>query len=82
MSDQGRFAEAEPLLLKGYDGMSPPPAVEDRKREALQRIVDLYDAWGKPDKAAEWRAKLPTEQDAVASDPPAGEKQDVGPSGD
>jgi len=29
----------------------------------------------KPDKAAEWRAKLPTEQDAVASDPPAEEKQ-------
>ena len=21
-------------------------------------LIDLYDAWGKPDKAAEWRAKL------------------------
>ncbi len=40
-------------------------------------VVDLYDAWGKPDKAAEWRAKLPTEQDAVASDPPAEEKQAI-----
>ena len=26
--------------------------------------------------AAEWRAKLPTEQDAVASDPPTDEKQE------
>ena len=31
-------------------------------------LVDLYDAWGKPEKAAEWRAKLPTEQDVVTSD--------------
>ncbi len=22
-------------------------------------LADLYDAWGKPEKAAEWRAKLP-----------------------
>jgi hypothetical protein len=26
--------------------------------EALQRIVSLYDAWNKPEQAAEWRAKL------------------------
>ena len=25
--------------------------------EARQRIVDLYTAWGKPEKAAEYRAK-------------------------
>ena len=24
-------------------------------------VVDLYDAWDKPDKAAEWRAKVPQE---------------------
>ncbi len=35
-----------------------------------QALLKLYDAWDKPDKAAEWRAKLPTEQEAVASDPP------------
>ena len=39
-------------------------------------VVDLYDAWDKPELAAEWRAKLPTEQDAVASAPPAVGKQD------
>jgi hypothetical protein len=26
--------------------------------DAAERVVKLYDAWGKPDKAAEWRAKL------------------------
>jgi hypothetical protein len=26
--------------------------------DAGQRIVDLYAAWGKPAKAAEWRKKL------------------------
>ncbi len=31
-------------------------------------LADLYDAWGKPEKAAEWRAKLPAEQETVASD--------------
>ena len=38
-------------------------------RSAIQSAV-------KPEKAAEWRAKLPTEQDPVASDPPAEEKQE------
>ncbi len=43
-------------------------------------LADLYDAWGKPEKADEWQAKLPTEQEAVASDKPglssSDEKQD------
>ena len=25
---------------------------------AIERLIKLYDAWGKPDKAAEWRANL------------------------
>ncbi len=27
------------------------------KRKALERVIQLYEAWGKPQKAAEWRAK-------------------------
>ena len=41
-------------------------ASKDDKTEAIQRVVDLYDAWhaAEPDlgyeaKADEWRAKLP-----------------------
>jgi hypothetical protein len=35
----------------------PPPPLP-RLTEATERVVQLYKAWGKPDKAAEWRAKL------------------------
>ena len=31
-------------------------------RRAVEGLIALYDAWGKPDYAAEWRAKLPTTQ--------------------
>ena len=27
--------------------------------ESLKNLIDLYEAWGKPEKAEEWRAKLP-----------------------
>jgi tetratricopeptide (TPR) repeat protein len=58
LSAQGKYAEAEPLLLSGYERMEPLPENLARKREALERVVRLYEAWGKPDKAAEWKAKL------------------------
>ncbi len=64
-----RFEEAELLILMNHPRIVA--AVGDSGRDALHsyhRIVALYDAWGKPDKAAEWRAKLPAEQEAVASD--------------
>ncbi len=58
---QGKFAEAEPLLLSGYEGLmkqSPAISVDANLPEAGQRLVQLYTAWGKPDKADEWRRKL------------------------
>jgi hypothetical protein len=27
--------------------------------ESLDNLIDLYEAWDKPEKANEWRAKLP-----------------------
>jgi len=27
--------------------------------ESLNNLIDLYEAWNKPDKAKAWRAKLP-----------------------
>ena len=32
------------------------------------KVGEANVAWEKPDKAAEWRAKMPTEQEAVAND--------------
>ncbi len=55
---QKKFAEAEPLLLAGYQGMKAreariPAAGKVRLAEAGERIVRLYEAWGKKDKADE-----------------------------
>jgi hypothetical protein len=55
--------DAEPLLLAGYEGMKKqekniPPSGKVRLTEAGERIVNLYDAWDKKDKADEWRNKL------------------------
>jgi hypothetical protein len=63
LSGQKRYAEAEPLVLGGYEGMKAraakiPPAGKGRLPEAAERIVHLYEAWGRFDKATEWKAKL------------------------
>jgi serine/threonine protein kinase len=60
---QGKLAEAEPLLLSSYEGLRArdqtiPTRGTGRQAKALERVVQLYEAWGKPEKAAEWRAKL------------------------
>jgi tetratricopeptide (TPR) repeat protein len=59
LAGQDKFAEAERMLLEGYAGMErSPQADERRKRAAVQRIVGLYSAWGKPDRAAVWQRSL------------------------
>jgi len=60
LAGQKKYAEAEPLLLEGYQGML---ARKDRigipERYHLDRahdwVIRLYQAWGKPQKADEWR---------------------------
>ncbi len=64
LTGQGKFAEAEPLLLDAYSQMQdnaetiPEDYRDDRIREARERIVNLYEAWGKPDQAAKYRVRL------------------------
>ncbi len=60
---QKKYAEAEPLLLSAYEGMRQreaaiPPQGKVRIQETLQRLVQLYEATGEPEKAAEWNKKL------------------------
>ena len=50
--DQKKFADAEPLLLSGYEGMKQredtiPSQDKPRLTKALERLVRLYEAWGK-----------------------------------
>jgi tetratricopeptide (TPR) repeat protein len=60
---QARYAEAEPQLLAGYEGMKQreetiPAEAKIRLTEAVERLVQLYDALSEPRKAAVWRARL------------------------
>ena len=63
LTGEKKYAEAEPLLLEGYAGMATRKdriAVPDWYYVDLARgwLVELYQAWGKPAKAAEWRKKI------------------------
>ena len=63
MLGQGKYAEAEPLVVGGYEGMKAreakiPAHGKIYLTEAGERVARLYRAWGKPDQAAAWAAKL------------------------
>jgi hypothetical protein len=60
---QGKFVEAEPLVVQGYEGMKAraakiPSAGRPRLSEAALRVVQLYESWGKPDQARVWKERL------------------------
>jgi tetratricopeptide (TPR) repeat protein len=65
---QKRFPEAEALLLEGYQGIkarenSIPSAIRAHSlSRALERVVKLYEAWGKEAEAAKWRQQLAEEK--------------------
>jgi non-specific serine/threonine protein kinase/serine/threonine-protein kinase len=60
--DAKAYADAEPLLLDDYNWLKKANAQNtpqtEKARSALERLVQLYDAWGKPDEAAKWRKEL------------------------
>ncbi|MDP9253750.1 MAG: tetratricopeptide repeat protein [Verrucomicrobiota bacterium] len=54
-----RYNEAEPLLLESYESLkSSQGAINPRTQLALQRLVILYENWGRSDAATEYRNKL------------------------
>jgi eukaryotic-like serine/threonine-protein kinase len=66
---QKKYVDAEPLLLAGYEGIKQqevtiPEDDLDRITEALERIIQLYDAMGQEDKAQQWRNKRGPATDA------------------
>jgi serine/threonine protein kinase len=68
---QKEFTEAEPLLQAGYEGMKKCEVkiyAPDKFRlsDAAERLVKLYDAWGKKDRADLWRKKLDEERQNAA----------------
>jgi serine/threonine protein kinase/Tfp pilus assembly protein PilF len=53
----GRNAEAEPLLLHAHDILRRTPGRVGREaKTTAARLVALYDAWGRPEKAAPFRS--------------------------
>ena len=55
-----KYAEAETLLLSAYDrdnARKDKPGASTSPLNLLNQMIKLYDAWGKKDKAEEWRTK-------------------------
>jgi serine/threonine protein kinase/tetratricopeptide (TPR) repeat protein len=62
LAGQKKYAEAESLLLSGYDGMLlRKTTIPWERRPALNDgagwLVKLYQGWGRPESAVEWRQK-------------------------
>ena len=54
-----RYREAEPLLVESYPIIKAKTGERSREtRKALKRVLALYEAWGKPEKAARYRADM------------------------
>ena len=66
LAGQGKFDEAEPLMVKALNALQGDPESPVTKvREALVRLVKLYDARREPEKAARAReilSEIPKEQ--------------------
>ncbi len=60
---QQKYAEAEPLVVAGYEGLKAreakiPAVSKAHVRNAAARLVHVYEAWDKPDLARSWAAKV------------------------
>jgi len=58
---QKKYADAEPLLVRGYEGLKEraeaiPKGSEDRIPTALDRLISLYTAADKPDEVKKYKA--------------------------
>jgi tetratricopeptide (TPR) repeat protein len=57
LARQGKYQEAEPILLGAYEGLKdhwePGP-----KKDTAIRLAWMYKQWNRPDEAAKWDAEL------------------------
>ena len=57
---RGDYDKAEPLLLEAVEGRCLKLGeTHPHTLESWNNLITLYEAWNKPEKANEWRAKLP-----------------------
>jgi serine/threonine protein kinase/Flp pilus assembly protein TadD len=62
---QQKYAEAEPWLLAGYEGLKEhrddiPASAQGILTEAVERLIQLYSGWEKKDEGERWRNELQT----------------------
>jgi tetratricopeptide (TPR) repeat protein len=84
LAAQRRYSEAEQFLISGYEGMLHlrdekvlyisylQPIYRIGLNRAGDRVVQLYRDWGKPQKVAQWQARIKTNNTAyptLAPDP-------------
>jgi serine/threonine protein kinase/tetratricopeptide (TPR) repeat protein len=56
LAQQGRYRESEPLLVVSFEGLLTGAGAQNSfTASARQRLVDLYELWGNPEKAAQYR---------------------------
>ncbi|MHC4271533.1 MAG: tetratricopeptide repeat protein, partial [Planctomycetota bacterium] len=62
---QGRQEEAESLLVEILEGHRRVLGEEHPSTlESMRILVELYETWGKAEKAQEWRTKLASKENA------------------
>ena len=60
LQEYHRYDEAEPLFIQAFEGRRPKLGdAHPHTVESMNNLIALYEAWSKPEKANEWRAKLP-----------------------
>lgn len=58
--EQARYDQAERLLLEAVEGRRLKLGDKHlHAQESIINLIGLYQAWNKPEKTDEWRAKLP-----------------------
>lgn len=56
LSRQGQFEEAEPLVVASYQVLrSDSGARQAYVQDALEHVIELYEAWGRPEEADSYR---------------------------
>ena len=61
--EQGDYDKAEPPSIQAFEGRRLKPGDQHpHTQESIKNLIELYKAWDKPEKAKEWRAKLPQKE--------------------
>ena len=74
LAGQERYAEAEPLLIDGYQKMEArkgaiTPPDRPYLDRALEWNVQLYRNWGKPERVLEWVQKVNASREVPPRNP-------------